>query len=234
MFRALRVAATNRYATRSLASKTSRPIKLRKEETSTDEIDQLIDESLAKTEPADSPLLASGSQSPPDTAEGSVEGSQFGLQPTNYNLKQGQGPPLGQASSKPRRGLSPNDYIYQDNHRLSVKSTRNNTHVTFARPNGTIIFRTSGGREGFKGANRASYECGYACATKVLQKVSEVQQEGEISVHLFLNGFRQGREAVYRALVAGDSEGLQKRVVAITDNTPLKIGGTRPKKARRL
>jgi len=203
-----------------VSSGTTKRVKTSNEKVSTDLIDELIDQTLTGVGPEATSLFASGSQTKPEPQE-------------TTSSEQGEGPPPAQQQHK---GSKLDDekhrYLSEDNHRLSVKSTRNNTHITFANPRGQIIFRTSGGKEGFKGANRASYECGYACATKVLERVKDEKET--ISLHIFLNGFGQGREALYRAIVANDTHDFKKLVVAITDNTPLKIGGTRPKKARRL
>jgi len=230
----LRVAATPRshYATRSLASNASRLPRPLKEKIATDEIDVLIDEGLVKVDPSGSSLLPP--ESPSASADASEGGSQLQEQTQGKAQGEGGGPPPAQKQGKGKQALINGMPNLDVCHRLSVKSTRNNTHITLANPHGNIIYRVSGGSAGFKGANRASYECGYACATKALQKVAPLAEAGSIELHLFLNGFGQGREALYRALVAGDPIDFKKLVVAITDNTPLKIGGTRPKKARRL
>ena len=44
----------------------------------------------------------------------------------------------------------------------------------------------------------------------------------------------RGREAVFRALQASEGESVRQMVLAMTDKTPIKIGGVRPKKRRML
>ncbi|KZS97526.1 translational machinery component [Sistotremastrum niveocremeum HHB9708] len=122
-----------------------------------------------------------------------------------------------------------------NDHRLCVFSSRNNTILTFTRPSGTVISWTSGGRAGFKKVQRSSYEAGYACALKIFEEVKRVRNEEKIEgLHVLFKGFGQGREAVFRALLTSDGALVKELVTRLTDTTPIKIGGTRAKKARRL
>ena len=57
---------------------------------------------------------------------------------------------------------------------------------------------------------------------------------GKMSIHMYLSGFGQGRDAVYRALMAQEGDKVRSAVTKLTDKTPIKIGGTRAMKARRL
>jgi len=47
-------------------------------------------------------------------------------------------------------------------------------------------------------------------------------------------GFGQGRDAVFKALMTSEGDDVRPFVNRVTDNTPIKIGGTRAKKTRRL
>jgi small subunit ribosomal protein S11 len=217
MLRASRLAATGRHGLRSLASRS---------QVSTKALDDVMDSTLGISG-AKSPLTA-------ELEESSMQ-EEVIMQSEGLEMD-GKGPPPANnnyaknMSKKP----SPADYISFNIHHLHVKSSRNNTIVNLTDPKGKTIFRTSGAQMGFKGANRASYECGYACATAALKRTSELLGSGPFHLHIFLNGFGQGREAIYRALIASDHEEVKNSVVALSDSTPLKIGGTRPKKTRRL
>ena len=89
---------------------------------------------------------------------------------------------------------------------------------------------------GFKKGNRSSYEAGFQCASRTLDSVRQELERmgGRMNVHLYLSGFGNGRESVIRALMAQEGEDVRKHITRITDKTPIKIGGTRAMKARRL
>ena len=120
-------------------------------------------------------------------------------------------------------------------YRLHCRSSRNNTVVQVTEPNGRSIGWFSGGSLKFKGANRASYEAGYQCAVAAFEVINEVVREkGDVQLELYFKGFGQGREAMKIALLAVEGTEIRKLVSLIQDRTPIKIGGTRAPKARRL
>jgi small subunit ribosomal protein S11 len=107
--------------------------------------------------------------------------------------------------------------------------------VQITEPNGRSLGWFSGGSLKFKGVNRASYEAGYQCAVAAFQVIKQVVQEkGDIQVELYFRGFGQGREAMKTALLAVEGTEVRRLVSLIQDRTPIKIGGTRAPKARRL
>ncbi|KAJ1020226.1 hypothetical protein NDA18_005826 [Ustilago nuda] len=120
-------------------------------------------------------------------------------------------------------------------HRLFVNSSRNNTILTLTSPTGDPLASASGGSVGFKKSARSGYEAGYRAAFSMFGKINEFKNAWRI-VHLEVlwNGFGQGREAVFRALLAGEGQTTKNLVSKMTDKTPLKIGGVRPKKRRML
>ena len=124
---------------------------------------------------------------------------------------------------------------------LHVYASKNNTILSFSKPNGEAIRVTAAGALGYKGANRRSYEAAYACAMKTFPLISKARKdlvaEDELArfrVAVSFNGFGAGREAILAALLSGDGDDVRPFVSRLTDATPLKIGGTRGKKARRL
>ncbi len=118
---------------------------------------------------------------------------------------------------------------------LHCHSSRNNTITTFTRPNGTPIAWFSGGSCGFKKGNRASYEAGYQCAVRMFERIEkEVESNGKLELQLVFKGFGQGRDALHRAIMTTEGEFVRPLVKTIVDKTPIKIGGTRSPKARRL
>jgi small subunit ribosomal protein S11 len=94
----------------------------------------------------------------------------------------------------------------------------------------------SGGSCGFKGVNRSGYEAGYQCAVRAFARVKQLALEGGEGARfeVLLKGFGQGREAVVKALMTSEGDDVRPFVTRVTDNTPIKIGGTRAKKMRRL
>jgi small subunit ribosomal protein S11 len=119
-------------------------------------------------------------------------------------------------------------------YRLHCKSNHNNTIVTFTDNAGKTIAWESGGKCAFKGANRASYEAGYQCAVRIFRIVEKLAEEKDFNVALFFKGFGQGREALKTALLAVEGLYIRPLICSVTDRTPIKIGGTRSKKMRRL
>jgi len=120
-------------------------------------------------------------------------------------------------------------------HSLHVKSSRNNIILTYTdNSKGGKVFRTiSGGIDkDFKKANRSSYEAAHQAALKVFNAIEE---HGKSTIRIAFNGiFGQGREAVAAALAGPEGVRIRNRIVRVEDRTPIKIGGTRAKKPRRL
>ena len=120
-------------------------------------------------------------------------------------------------------------------HRMHIRATRNNTLITFTMPTGEPLANASGGTVGFKKAGRSGYEAGYRAALDVFARIHANRARwGVDSIEMLWNGFGQGREAVFRALMANEGEAVRGLVHVMTDKTPLKIGGVRPKKRRML
>jgi len=152
-------------------------------------------------------------------------------------------PPSGRGFPKaPNRPGSPSPFFLESpiqrsplRYRLHCRASRNNTMVQVTEPNGRSIGWFSGGSLKFKGVNRASYEAGYQCAVAAFQVVKQVVKEkGDIQLELYFRGFGQGREAMKTALLAVEGTEVRRLVSLIQDRTPIKIGGTRAPKARRL
>ncbi|SNX87733.1 related to ribosomal protein YmS18, mitochondrial [Melanopsichium pennsylvanicum] len=120
-------------------------------------------------------------------------------------------------------------------HRLFVNSSRNNTILTLTSPSGDPLASASGGSVGFKKSARSGYEAGYRAAFSMFGKINEFKDAWRIShVEVLWNGFGQGREAVFRAMLAGEGQTTKGLISKMTDKTPVKIGGVRPKKRRML
>ncbi|KAJ3778338.1 mitochondrial ribosomal protein subunit S18 [Lentinula raphanica] len=120
-------------------------------------------------------------------------------------------------------------------YKLHCFSSRNNTITTFTDPDGNPIAWFSGGSCGFKRGQRASYEAGYQCAVRIFKRIEDISRtKGMIRIALFFNGFGQGRDAMQKALMTSEGSNVKGLVEVVGDRTPIKIGGTRSKKMRRL
>ncbi|KIM45839.1 hypothetical protein M413DRAFT_43108, partial [Hebeloma cylindrosporum] len=117
---------------------------------------------------------------------------------------------------------------------LHCHSSRNNTIVTFTKPDGNTIAWASGGSCKFKKGARAGYEAGYQCAIRMFAAIDNVQKTEPIGLELFFKGFGEGREAMKTALLSTEGTRIRPLIVQVTDRTPIKIGGTRSKKTRRV
>ncbi|KAI0742129.1 hypothetical protein BC629DRAFT_1563925 [Irpex lacteus] len=125
-----------------------------------------------------------------------------------------------------------NPHLY----RMYVKATRNNIIITFTRPNGDPLRTHTGGTCGFKHVNRSTHEAAHQATIRMFKTIQEgiLPKEPKMQLHVLLSGFGKGRDAVKQAFLGTEGEVVRPLVVKITDKTPIKIGGNRAKKARRI
>jgi small subunit ribosomal protein S11 len=113
-----------------------------------------------------------------------------------------------------------------DKGRVYIKSSYNNTMITLTDAKGNVIFWTSAGRLGFKGAKKGTP----FAATKVAEAINQVINKiGIAKLEIFIKGIGQGRESALRSLA---HRGVN--IVRIKDVTPIPHNGPRPPKARRV
>ena len=109
---------------------------------------------------------------------------------------------------------------------VHIKSTFNNTHVTFTDIKGNVLVWEKAGTSGFKGSRKST---AYA-ATKAGESAAQTALNlGMASIEIKVKGPGSGREAAIRAIA---SVGIQ--ITSITDVTPLPHNGCRPPKQRRV
>jgi small subunit ribosomal protein S11 len=68
----------------------------------------------------------------------------------------------------------------------------------------------------------------------MFKAVEECNQKDPLALEVFFKGFGQGRDALQKALATSEGDAVRPLVITVTDRTPIKIGGTRAKKMRRL
>jgi len=110
--------------------------------------------------------------------------------------------------------------------RAYIKSTYNNTIVSFADQNGNVICQSSAGRSGFKSAKKATP---YAAGVVVKSLAPKAKQAGIREVDALIKGVGPAREATVRAIAVN---GIQ--IASIKDITPVPHNGCRPKRPRRV
>ena len=107
-----------------------------------------------------------------------------------------------------------------------IKSTFNNTIVSFTDNNGGVISWASSGTVGFKGSKKKTpFAAG--SAAEAAGKVA--YDAGIRKVEVFVKGIGQGRELAVRSIT---STGIE--ITAINDVTPVPHNGCRPPKRRRI
>ncbi|MEK7228228.1 MAG: 30S ribosomal protein S11 [Patescibacteria group bacterium] len=109
---------------------------------------------------------------------------------------------------------------------LSIESTFNNTKAVVSDLKGNVIFWSSSGSLGFKGAKKGTP----FAASKVGEVLAEKAVAAGIKeVHAVVTGVGSGREPLIRAFVA-----LGIELLSIKDRTPVPHNGPKPKKPRRV
>ena len=113
-----------------------------------------------------------------------------------------------------------------DKGQVHIKSSFNNTIITFTDANGNTITQCSSGALGYRGSRKSTpFAAQQACETAA--KVA--MEHGLRSVEVFVTGPGQGRESAIRAL---GNVGLE--VTMISDVSPIPHNGCRPPKRRRV
>ena len=107
-----------------------------------------------------------------------------------------------------------------------IKSSFNNTIITFTDQTGATLSWASSGNVGFKGSRKSTPYAAQVAADVAAKKAME---HGVRQIEVYVRGPGSGREAAIRALAQA---GMQ--VVSITDVTPIPHNGCRPPKRRRV
>jgi small subunit ribosomal protein S11 len=107
-----------------------------------------------------------------------------------------------------------------------IKSTFNNTLVTFTDTQGNVIVSAPAGSAGFKGSRKSTPYAAQMAATAACEKAKTMGLE---KVDVFVKGIGSGRESAVRAISAS---GIY--VNSIKDVTPIPHNGCRPRKPRRV
>jgi small subunit ribosomal protein S11 len=109
---------------------------------------------------------------------------------------------------------------------VSIRSTFNNTIVTFADREGNVISWCSAGCLGFKGSRKSTPFAAQNATEVAAQKAAE---HGMRKVEVRATGPGPGRDAAIRALQTAGMD-----VYQISDVTPIPHNGCKPPKRRRV
>jgi small subunit ribosomal protein S11 len=109
---------------------------------------------------------------------------------------------------------------------VHIQASFNNTIISIADPEGSVLTWSSAGRIGFKGSRKGTP---FAAQVAAQNAASQAKDQGMRSVDVLVKGPGAGRESAIRAL---QSVGID--VKSIKDVTPIPHNGCRPRKRRRV
>ncbi len=109
---------------------------------------------------------------------------------------------------------------------LFIEATFNNTKVSFGDEKGNIVFWSSTGSLGFKGAKKGTPFAAGKAGSIIGEKAKAL---GVKEVDVIVKGVGSGREPTIRSFMAYDID-----ISAIKDMTPVPHNGPKPKKPRRV
>lgn len=109
---------------------------------------------------------------------------------------------------------------------VHIRSTFNNTIITFADQAGNTVAWGTSGSAGFKGSRRSTPFAAQIAAEAAAGKARDC---GMRSVSVIINGPGSGRESAVRAI---QKSGI--RITSLKDVTPIPHNGCRPPKKRRI
>ncbi|KAJ3164810.1 hypothetical protein HDU88_005022 [Geranomyces variabilis] len=131
---------------------------------------------------------------------------------------------------------------------LHIAANKNNTIATFTNAQGEILVTASAGNLKLKKAARGTSDAGYMTVAHLTEKALALPKENRgnegpkryhavdihrevtyTGVHLKFKGFGPGRDQAFRAVMAAGW-----KVLRVSDCTPVRHAGCRPRKKRRL
>ena len=129
-------------------------------------------------------------------------------------------------AAKPASSAGKSAKVKVSNGTLYIRSTYNNTLMTLTDKKGNVLFASSSGALGFKGAKKGTPFASAKIAELLADKAINA---GIKEVDVVIKGVGAGRESGIRTLA---SKGIE--ISAIKDVTPIPHNGPKPKKPRRV
>ncbi|MFW5720414.1 MAG: 30S ribosomal protein S11 [Candidatus Dojkabacteria bacterium] len=109
--------------------------------------------------------------------------------------------------------------------KIFINATYNNTLLTFTDTVGQVHAWSSAGVVGFKGSRKSTPYAGQRAANDLNTKIAKYNVQ---EVDVFLKGAGAAKQLTVKELGNGNY-----RILSLVDNTPLRFGGTRPRKKPR-
>lgn len=113
-----------------------------------------------------------------------------------------------------------------DKGQVHIKSSFNNTMVTFTDMAGNVLSWSSAGKLGFRGSKKSTP---FAAQSSVEEAAKVAKEYGIKTVEVYVKGPGNGREAAIRSL-----QNCDIGVTLIKDVSPIAHNGCRPPKIRRV
>ena len=113
-----------------------------------------------------------------------------------------------------------------DKGQVHIKSSFNNTIITFSDLQGNVLSWCSSGKLGFKGSKKSTPFAAQQCVEDAAKVAKE---HGIKSVEVYVKGPGNGRESAIRAI-----QSAEINVTLIKDVSPIAHNGCRPPKIRRV
>ncbi len=113
-----------------------------------------------------------------------------------------------------------------DKGQVHIKSSFNNTMVTFTDMAGNVLSWSSSGKLGFRGSKKSTP---FAAQSSVEEAAKVAKEYGIKTVEVYVKGPGNGREAAIRSL-----QNCDIGVTLIKDVSPIAHNGCRPPKIRRV
>ncbi|KAK9378817.1 uncharacterized protein V2V93DRAFT_375129 [Kockiozyma suomiensis] len=122
--------------------------------------------------------------------------------------------------------------------------SRNNTHYTlsaiyrdvanpYSLPGEEVKISMSTGQVGFKGSAKSGLEAMYQLTLAFVAKIVE-NGYTDLFIELQLRGFSRNRSSLLQLLNGRETEAIRHKINRVSDGTKLRVGGVRPKHARRV
>ena len=128
--------------------------------------------------------------------------------------------------AKPRRSTKKREKKIVPKGIAFIRSTFNNTVVSFTDTNGNVVCWSAGGCVGFKNSRKSTPFAAQLAAESAAKKALD---NGMREVEVNVKGPGSGRESAIRAI---SSAGI--KITVIRDVTPVPHNGCRPRKKRRV
>jgi small subunit ribosomal protein S11 len=137
--------------------------------------------------------------------------------------------PLPSLPPLPQRRPTQSQAGYFHVHAVSITK---NIHVTITDYKHDPVVAMSAGRIGLKHSRRQTQEAAYSTAVAAFEKFSQTDLNVD-QVELVLKGFGKGRAGFLSAIESAHGEFIKKKVVRITDATPMQIGAIKARNVKR-